>query len=146
MMSISRILNGASLVAMTSRLSLSKTTAFIPSIVSAKRMPTLVTATRLFSSPPTRYLLSYDYVPDVLEKRVPHREGHIGLAKDMVQQGLCVSGGPSCTPGDSVPSGALFIFTTKEAAKKFVAEDPYVSNGIVTGHEILEWNVVVGEN
>ena len=25
---------------------------------------------------------------------------------------------------------ALFIFTTKEAAKKFIAEDPYVSSGI----------------
>ncbi|KAL3804402.1 hypothetical protein HJC23_011330 [Cyclotella cryptica] len=146
MMSISRILNGASLVAVTSRLSLSQTTAFCPSIVSAKWMPTFGTATRLFSSPPTRYLLSYEYVPDVLEKRGPHREGHIGLAKDMIQEGLCVSGGPSFTPGDSVPSGALFIFTSKEAAEKFVAEDPYVSNGIVTGHEIAEWSVVVGSN
>lgn len=41
---------------------------------------------------------------------------------------------------------ALFIFNTKEAAEKFVAEDPYVSNGIVTGHSILEWSVVVGNN
>ena len=41
---------------------------------------------------------------------------------------------------------ALFIFNTKEAAEKFVAEDPYVSNGIVTNHSILEWSVVVGSN
>lgn len=41
---------------------------------------------------------------------------------------------------------ALFIFTSKEAAEKFVAEDPYVSSGIVTGHKIAEWNVVVGSN
>ena len=118
MMSISRILNGASLVAMTSRLSLSQTTAFTPSIVSAKRIPTLGTATRLFSSPPTRYLLSYDYVPDVLEKRGPHREGHIGLAKDMIQEGLCVSGGPSFTPGDSVPSGGESVFFPASDLKK----------------------------
>lgn len=41
---------------------------------------------------------------------------------------------------------ALFIFNTKEAAEQFVAQDPYVSNGIVTGHSILEWSVVVGSN
>ncbi|EED95285.1 predicted protein [Thalassiosira pseudonana CCMP1335] len=100
----------------------------------------------LFSSPPTRYLLSYDYIPDVLEKRGPYREGHLGLAKQMLGDEVAVSGGPTLTPGESVPSGALFIFTTKEAAEKFVAEDPYVANGIVTGHSILEWTVVVGNN
>ena len=41
---------------------------------------------------------------------------------------------------------ALFVFTTKEAAEKFVAGDPYVSNGIVTAHSIAEWSVVVGTN
>ena len=41
---------------------------------------------------------------------------------------------------------ALFVFTSKEAAEKFVAGDPYVSNGIVTGHSIAEWSVVVGTN
>ena len=41
---------------------------------------------------------------------------------------------------------ALFVINTREAAEKFVAEDPYVSNGIVTNHSILEWSVVVGSN
>jgi uncharacterized protein YciI len=43
-------------------------------------------------------------------------------------------------------SVALFIFNTKEAAEQFVAGDPYVENGIVTNHSILEWSVVVGSN
>jgi uncharacterized protein YciI len=51
-----------------------------------------------------------------------------------------------CLRYDMIPDTALFIFTTKEAAEKFVAEDPYVANGIVTGHSILEWTVVVGNN
>eukprot|EP00970_Alexandrium_tamarense_P004713 scaffold783_cov197-Alexandrium_tamarense.AAC.6 len=59
----------------------------------------------LFSSPPTRYLLSYDYIPDVLEKRGPYREGHLGLAKQMLGDEVAVSGGPTLTPGESVPSG-----------------------------------------
>ena len=59
----------------------------------------------LFSSSPTRYLLSYDYIPDVLEKRGPYREGHLGLAKQMLGDEVAVSGGPTLTPGESVPSG-----------------------------------------
>ena len=63
---------------------------------------------RLFSSPPTRFLLSYEYVPDVLEKRGPFREGHLGLAKEMIEEGSCVSGGPSLVPGEAVPSGGEY--------------------------------------
>ncbi|KAG7339254.1 YciI-like protein [Nitzschia inconspicua] len=91
----------------------------------------------------TQYLLRYDYVPDVLEKRGPFREGHLGLAKQMIEEGTCLSGGPTGEVGMSVPTGALFIFTEETAAKAFVEGDPYVSNGIVTGHSIEEWNVVV---
>jgi uncharacterized protein YciI len=90
-----------------------------------------------------QYLLKYDYIPEVLEKRGAFREGHIGLAKKLIAEGKCLSGGPTGEPGFEIPTGALFIFTDEEAAKLFVKEDPYVSNGIVTGHSIEEWNVVV---
>ncbi|CAB9506070.1 YCII-related domain [Seminavis robusta] len=91
----------------------------------------------------TQYLLHYDYIPDVLEKRGPYREGHLDLAKKLIAEGTCLSGGPTGEPGMEVPSGALFIFTDLEAAQLFVKEDPYTQNGIVTGHSIKEWNVVV---
>lgn len=91
----------------------------------------------------TRFLLQYDYVPDVLEKRGPYREGHLGLAKELISAGKCLSGGPTSPPGAAVPTGALFIFSDREAAEHFVAQDPYVANGIVTGHSIQEWTVVV---
>lgn len=91
----------------------------------------------------TQYLLKYDYIPDVLEKRGPFREGHLGLAKQMIEEGTCLSGGPTGDVGMEIPTGALFIFTDEAAAKNFVEGDPYVSNGIVTGHSIEEWNVVV---
>ena len=57
----------------------------------------------------TRYILSYDYIPDVLEKRDPYREGHLGLAKSMVADGTCVSGGPTLPPGQSVPNGGEYL-------------------------------------
>lgn len=89
------------------------------------------------------YLLKYDYIPEVLEKRGPFREGHLGLAKQLIEEGKCLSGGPTGEPGAEVPTGALFVFTDLDSAKLFVEQDPYVSNGIVTGHSIEEWNVVV---
>ena len=91
----------------------------------------------------TQYLLRYDYIPDVLEKRGPYREGHLGLAQQLIAEGTCLSGGPTGDVGMSIPRGALFIFTSADAAKQFVEQDPYVSAGIVTRHSIEEWNVVV---
>jgi len=93
----------------------------------------------------TKYILSYNYVPDVLEKRGPYREDHLKLANNMIESGKCLSGGPSGEVGMKVPTGAFFIFTDLDAAKEYVKMDPYVSGGIVTSHAIQEWNVVVGE-
>ena len=91
----------------------------------------------------TKYLLKYEYVPDVLEKRGPYREGHLGLANKLVEEGKCLSGGPSGEPGNEVPSGALFVFTDLESAEFYAKGDPYVQNGIVTNYSIEEWNVVI---
>ena len=91
----------------------------------------------------TNYLLKYEYIPDVLEKRGPYREGHLNLAKKLIGEDKCLSGGPTGEPNMEVPTGALFVFTDLESAELFVKEDPYVSAGIVTGHTIEEWNVVV---
>jgi hypothetical protein len=91
----------------------------------------------------TNYLLKYEYIPDVLEKRGPYREAHIGLAKKMIEENKCLSGGPTGEPNMEVPTGALFVFTDLESAKHYAENDPYVENGIVTNYSIQEWNVVV---
>ena len=64
-------------------------------------------------SPTTRYILRYNYVPDVLELRGPHREQHLRLAKE-----LCLSGGPTAPLQGVVPTGALFIFADTDSAKQ----------------------------
>eukprot|EP00751_Fragilariopsis_kerguelensis_P014235 CAMPEP_0170763712 /NCGR_PEP_ID=MMETSP0733-20121128/3555_1 /TAXON_ID=186038 /ORGANISM="Fragilariopsis kerguelensis, Strain L26-C5" /LENGTH=120 /DNA_ID=CAMNT_0011104189 /DNA_START=61 /DNA_END=420 /DNA_ORIENTATION=+ len=87
----------------------------------------------------TQYLLRYEYIADVLEKRGPYRDDHLKLAKNFVQEGKCLSGGPTGDINMEVPSGALFVFTDEESAEAYVAKDPYVSNGIVTSHTIEEW-------
>jgi uncharacterized protein YciI len=42
------------------------------------------------------------------------------------------------------PHGGLFVFRVDDPARieEFVAADPYVAGGIVTGHRVVPWNVV----
>ena len=126
-MHLRQIMRRASIVAVAARLSSTHSpssniaaTAFLVPIPttpyrgrSSRSSSSLSTTSRLFSAttttppppPSTRYLLSYDYVPDVLERRGPYREGHLGLAKGMIGEGTCVSGGPTSNPGEGVPKG-----------------------------------------
>ncbi len=88
------------------------------------------------------FTLSYDYVPDVLEKRAPHRPDHLVLAREWHAAGKLLLAGAFDPPTD----GALFVFEVDSAAEveAFVARDPYVRNGVVTGHRVRPWNVVIG--
>lgn len=93
------------------------------------------------SDPVLHHVLFYDYVADVLERRGPFRDGHLAQAKRYKEAGTLVSGGALGSP----PSGAMFVFLVEDQAQidEFVASDPYVQNGIVTGHRIVPWTVVV---
>lgn len=88
------------------------------------------------------FILFYDYVEKVIEKRTPYREAHLALVREYVQRGELVLGGAFANPAD----GAAIVFKVEDQAQieEFVAKDPYVVNGLVTGWRIREWTVVVG--
>ena len=86
------------------------------------------------------YMLFYDYGPNMLERRAPYRDEHLGLANAAHERGELVMAGAFMEPLD----GAAFVFRTREAAEAFPGTDPYVSSGLVTGWRVREWNVVVG--
>mmetsp|Transcript_18265 Transcript_18265/g.27376 ORF Transcript_18265/g.27376 Transcript_18265/m.27376 type:complete len:130 (+) Transcript_18265:3-392(+) len=86
----------------------------------------------------TKWLLIYDYVEDVLEKRKPHREGHLDLIKSLMEDGSVIMAGALANP----PDKAYFVLDSKENAEKFAKVDPYVLNGVVTSTEIREWSSV----
>ena len=88
------------------------------------------------------FVLTYEYVPDVLEKRAPYRAEHLAFAREFLGAGKLRLAGAFDPPSD----GALFIFDVASAAEveAFVARDPYVKNGVVTRHRIRPWNVVIG--
>jgi uncharacterized protein len=91
--------------------------------------------------PESLYVLFYDYVPDILERRVPHRAAHLELVRRLYDDGVLVMAGAVGDPVDS----ALFVFRgpTELAARAFVADDPYGAAGLVTSHRIVPWMVVV---
>ena len=88
------------------------------------------------------WLLFYDYVPDILERRAPFRDAHLTLAGEAHRKGTLLMAGALAEPLD----GAVFVFRTEDRAvvEEFVRNDPYVEAGLVTAWKIRPWTVVVG--
>jgi uncharacterized protein YciI len=88
------------------------------------------------------HLLFYDYVEGAVERRAPHREEHLRLARESLARGELVMGGAFAEPVD----GALLLFETDDpgVVEAFVRRDPYVAGGVVTSWRIRPWTVVVG--
>jgi hypothetical protein len=88
------------------------------------------------------WALTYEYVPDMIERRAPHREAHLALIADWHGRGEIVIAGALGDP----PHGGLFGFGVDDPARieDFVAADPYVEAGLVTGRRIEPWTVVAG--
>jgi uncharacterized protein YciI len=84
--------------------------------------------------------LVYDYVPDVLERRAPHREAHLAWIAEWIDGGAMLMAGATGDP----PTGALFVFGDVDAAEvtRFADGDPYRAAGLVTAHRIAPWTVV----
>jgi len=45
-----------------------------------------------------KFILEYQYVSDILEKRVPYRSEHLALAEDLEKQGKIIAAGPFTPP------------------------------------------------
>jgi uncharacterized protein len=85
--------------------------------------------------PEQLHILFYEYVPDVVERRGPYREGHLGLIRRMYEEGTIVMAGGV---GDPVHSGVIVLRADdpQAAAEQFVAEDPYQPAGLVTSWRV----------
>ena len=88
------------------------------------------------------YLLTYDVVPDYLERRAAFRREHLALALEAVDKGDLLLGGALAEPAD----GAVLLFKgdSADVAEDFAKCDPYVLNGLVTRWNVRPWTIVVG--
>ena len=88
----------------------------------------------------SHHLLLYEYVEDILERRGPHREGHLGRIQAEKEAGRVTLAGALGNP----PRGAAIVFrgVDQDAIEAFVSEDPYVQAGLVRSWRIEPWNLV----
>jgi len=73
---------------------------------------------------------------------LPHRQAHLAMIDAAYADSRLV------LAGALKPSGALLVFRADDRAEveRFVKNDPYVTQGLVTQWRIQEWAVVVGEH
>ncbi|MFO7632656.1 MAG: YciI-like protein [Caldilinea sp.] len=88
------------------------------------------------------YLLFYEYVENILERRTPYRSAHLAAAQAAHARGDLVIAGALADPVDR----ALLVFKVDnpQVVEDFVHNDPYVQNGLVTAWQIRPWTVVIG--
>jgi uncharacterized protein len=86
-------------------------------------------------------VLEYSLADDYLERRAALRDEHLALARAAHERGDLLLAGALPDPYDR----ALLVWTApREVVEEFVAADPYVVQGLVTGWSIRPWTVVVG--
>jgi len=89
------------------------------------------------------YALFYDeVVEDFVNRRVPFRDQHLGLAREAHARGELLLAGALADPADA----ALLVFRAENAAtaEEFANNGPYVRNGLVKKWRVRKWTVVVG--
>ena len=86
-----------------------------------------------------RYVLVYDSADDVAQTAPVHFAAHRARWKDFQAAGTLLLIGPY-----SDQSGALAVFTTREAAEEFARTDPFVLNGVVRAWSVKEWAEALG--
>jgi uncharacterized protein len=89
------------------------------------------------------FLLFYEAGSEYLGRRPQFRGEHLRHAWDAADRGELVVAGALADPID----GAVLMFHGKDAsvAEDFARADPYVTNGLIAGWRVREWNTVVGE-
>lgn len=81
-------------------------------------------------------VLLYESSDDVMTLAPIHFPAHKARIDAFQARGILEAIGPFADPR----AGAMGIFTSREAAEEFVADDPFVLEGVVSGHRILEWH------
>lgn len=86
------------------------------------------------------YLLLYDYVPDMLERRGPFREPHLERIRAEKEAGRVIMAGALGSP----PRGGAIVWqgVTPEDVEAFATSDPYVEAGLVLDWRVEPWTLV----
>ena len=84
-----------------------------------------------------KYVLFYQPAGDAMERMPAFFPAHSALLGQFHEQGTLLMTGPFADP---VRDGSMSVFTTREAAERFMAADPFIANGLVASWRLLEWD------
>ena len=90
----------------------------------------------------TYQILFYKTDDNYVERRKPFRANHLGMVRQGLKDGSLIMGGALANPADE----AIIVFADKASAETFVANDPYVKNGLIKEWSIRPWNVFLAES
>lgn len=84
-------------------------------------------------------LLLYEYVPDMAQRREPHRDAHRERITAEREAGRIVAAGAF-----DPPTGGALVFrgVDPEHVEEFVAADPYMQAGLITSWSVRPWRVL----
>lgn len=87
------------------------------------------------------FMLTYTYVPDMLERRQPHRAAHLEHLQQAKARGLLVLAGAYADPVD----GALLLCEANDPVEVFawLANDPYNQAGLIRSATVREVSLAV---
>ena len=85
----------------------------------------------------TYAVVLYESADDVAGRAPVHFPAHKARLDEFHAAGDLILVG---TFGDPQAQGSMAVLTSREAAEKFVAGDPFVLNGVVRRYEIRDWN------
>ncbi len=86
-----------------------------------------------------KHVLFYELADGAMELAQQHYPAHRGRLDDFHRRGLLLLVG---TFSDA-PVGAMAVFTTRDAADEFMADDPFLHHGVVGAHRVREWDEVL---
>jgi hypothetical protein len=91
------------------------------------------------ADPDEHYLLLYDYVPNMAERRAPFRDAHrarINAERD--------AGNLRVAGAFDPPTGGALVFkgVEREHVEEFARADPYLEAGLISAWRVQRWLLV----
>jgi uncharacterized protein len=87
-----------------------------------------------------KYVLRYEPGEHVATRGPEFLAAHQERLRRFHRQGTLLMVGPL---DDPQIEGAMAVFTSREAAEEFVADDPFVRHGVIGTWRIHEWNEIL---
>ena len=87
----------------------------------------------------TLAVVLYESADDIADRAPAHFPAHKARLDEFHARGDLLLVG---TFGDPQAEGAMAVFTSREAAEKFVEGDPFLLNGVIRGYRVRDWNEI----